>query len=206
MQHNAHHYRARRRAVVSAVMVLAGIMGIALLTTACSSGSSTTTDAAGPGASPASSGASTPGSSSSSSQSSRYSQALAYSQCIRAHGVPDFPDPTNNNGNIGLNIGNLKESQSTLQAAMHACQSLSPVHPLTGSALAQNTAEGLKWAQCIRAHGVPNFPDPNSSGAFDLPSGLNPQSASLQAAMNACQAERPKQIQMGSGNPPGSSS
>jgi hypothetical protein len=126
---------------------------------------------------------------------------------MRSHGVPDFPDPTINNGAIGLNLGNnAGVNQSTLQAAENACKSLSPVHPLTGTQEAKNTAEGLKWAQCIRQHGVPNFPDPNSTGAFDLPSGLNPQSGSLQAAMNACQSVRPMQIQMGSGNAPGSSS
>jgi hypothetical protein len=197
MQHNANQYRARRWTVMLAITA-----GITILVTACGSGTTTTDTAAG-GASPASTGASSPSSTgaSSSSQSARYAKALAYSQCIRSHGVPDFPDPTIVNGSIGLQVGNLKESQSTVQAAQNACQSLSPVHPLSGAAEAKNVAEGLKWAQCIRQHGVPNFPDPSSSGVFALPSGLNPQSASLQAAMNACQSERPQQIQMSSGNP-----
>jgi hypothetical protein len=174
--------------------MLAVTVGVALLTAACSGGSTTST------------GVADPGSTSSHSTSAAYAKALAYSECIRSHGVPNFPDPTISNGSIDLNLGNgVGVSQSTLQAAQNACKSLSPVHPLTGAQEAKNVAEGLKWAQCIRSHGVPNFPDPNSSGAFALPSGMNPQSGSLQAAMNACQSVRPMQIQMSSGNPPGGS-
>jgi hypothetical protein len=182
MQHNANRYRAWRWTAVLAVAA-----GLALLTTACSGGT-TTTGAADPG--------------SSHSVTAAYAKALAYSQCMRSHGVPDFPDPTISNGGISLHLSNTGgASQSAMQAAQNACKSLSPVHPLTGAQLAQNIAQGLKWAQCIRAHGLPNFPDPNSSGAFVLPAGLNPQSASLQAAMNACQSERPHQLQMASSYP-----
>jgi hypothetical protein len=184
MQHNANQYRARRWTAMLAVTV-----GVALLTAACSGGSTTST------------GVADPGSTSSHSTSAAYAKALAYSECIRSHGVPNFPDPTISNGNIGLNL----RGNGTLQAAQNACKSLSPVHPLTGAQEAKNVAEGLKWAQCIRSHGVPNFPDPNSSGVFALPSGMNPQSGSLQTAMNACQSVRPMQIQMSSGNPPGGS-
>jgi hypothetical protein len=189
MQRNTNQYRARRWTAMLAVTV-----GIALLTTACSGGGTTST------------GAADPGSTGSRSTSAAYAKALAYSQCIRSHGVPNFPDPTISNGSITLNLGNNADvSQSALQAAQNACKSLSPIHPLTGAQEAKNVAEGLKWAQCIRSHGVPDFPDPSSSGAFDLPSGMNPQSGSLQAAMNACQSVRPMQIQMSSGNPPGGS-
>jgi hypothetical protein len=187
MQHNANQYRARRWTVMLAVTA-----GIALLTTACGGGGTSATGAADPG--------------SSHSVSAAYAKALAYSECIRSHGVPNFPDPTISGSNIGLNLGNSGVNQSALQAAQNACKSLSPVHPLTGAQEAKNIAEGLKWAQCIRQHGVPDFPDPNSDGAFNLPSGMNPQSATLQAAQNSCQSVRPMQIQMSSGNPGGPSS
>jgi hypothetical protein len=191
MLHNANRYRARRRTVMLAVAA-----GITLLMTACGSGSTTSTgnaDATSTG------NAGTSDTGNTSSTSAAYAKALAYSQCMRSHGVPNFPDPTISNGNIGINLGNnAGASQSAMQSAQNACKSLSPVHPLTGAQLAQNIAQGLKWAQCIRQHGVANFPDPNSSGAFALPAGLTPQSASLQAAMNACQSEHPRQVQMGS--------
>lgn len=171
--------------------MLAVAAGVALLATACGGGG-TSTDAASPGTSH--------------NVSSAYSKALAYSQCVRSHGVPNFPDPTISDGNIGLNLGNnAGVSQSALQAAENACQSLSPVHTLTGAQQAQNTAEALKWAQCIRKHGVPDFPDPSGNGSFSLPSGFNTQSAAFQAAQNACKSVRPMQIKMGIGNPGGSS-
>jgi hypothetical protein len=184
MLRNATQYRTRRRAVMLAVTA-----GVTVLATACGAGG-TATDAASPGGSH--------------SVSSAYAKALAYSQCIRSHGVPNFPDPTISDGNIGLSLGNnAGVSQSALQAAQNACQSLSPIHPLTGAQQAQNTAEALKWAQCIRQHGVPDFPDPNGDGSFSLPSGLNPQSAAFQAAQHACQSVRPMQIKLSSGNPGG---
>ncbi len=45
----------------------------------------------------------------------------------------------------------------------------------------------LAFAQCMRSHGVPSLPDPNSSGQLDL-SGVNPQSPAYQAAANDCKS------------------
>lgn len=161
--------------------MLAVTAGIALLVTACGGGGAATGAA----------------DTAPHSTSSAYAKALAYAQCIRSHGVPDFPDPTISDGNIGLGVGNnAGVSQSVLQAAENACQSLNPAHPLTGAQQAQNTAQALKWAQCIREHGLPDFPDPSGDGSFSLPSGFNPQSATFQAAQNACQSVRPRQIQI----------
>lgn len=49
---------------------------------------------------------------------------------------------------------------------------------------------GLSLARCMRSHGVPNFPDPNSSGAIrlDSGSGIDPASPAFQAAQKACRA------------------
>jgi hypothetical protein len=53
--------------------------------------------------------------------------ALAFSKCMRAHGVTDFPDPTfATGGGIGIKIqangGNLNPNDPTFQAAQRACQ------------------------------------------------------------------------------------
>ena len=43
----------------------------------------------------------------------------------------------------------------------------------------------VQFAQCMRTHGVPSFPDPNAQGQVTF-SGVGPQSASFQAAQRAC--------------------
>jgi hypothetical protein len=49
------------------------------------------------------------------------------------------------------------------------------------------------FAECMRAHGVPKFPDPNGSGMLPGPdSGIDPSSAAFQAALNGpCQSLAP---------------
>ncbi len=44
---------------------------------------------------------------------------LAYSRCVRSHGVPKFPDPSN--GNLQVNGNALGVSPGVLQAAEQAC-------------------------------------------------------------------------------------
>ncbi len=194
VQNNENQPRALRRASTQTVAVLAVAAGISLLTTAC-------------GGSPSADG---PGSAASSSTTSPVARALAYSQCIRSHGVPNYPDPTINGNRINIsnvNPSSLGVSQSVLQAAQKDCASLSPMNYVPpGFNKAKNTAEGVKWAQCLREHGEPNFPDPNGNGAFDLPSGTNLQSSALQAAEKACQSLMPQQVEFASGNLPGGSS
>lgn len=66
-------------------------------------------------------------------------------------------------------------------ALLAACGSVSK--PATAK-----TGQGLKLAQCMRSHGVPNFPDPSAGGGIDITpgSGINPQSPAVQAAQHAC--------------------
>jgi hypothetical protein len=47
-------------------------------------------------------------------------------------------------------------------------------------------ASGIRFADCMRAHGVPNFPDPSSGGGIQIPDGVNPQSPAFQAAQSSC--------------------
>lgn len=53
-----------------------------------------------------------------------------------------------------------------------------------------------KFAQCMRAHGVPDFPDPNPGGTPPFPASsiekLDPGSPQLQAAFKACESREPK--------------
>lgn len=65
-----------------------------------------------------------------------------------------------------------------------------------GSASARRNA-GIAFADCMRSHGVPNFPDPGSGGGIQIPSGTNPQAPAFQSAQRACQKLLP-----GGGPPP----
>lgn len=109
------------------------------------------------------------GSATTSSRSSA-SAGLKMAQCMRANGVPSFPDPGSNGaGAVGIQrasngdvtVGGVSVAQSTLQAAFRKCQKDLPQGPPLSSAQIASLRQGaLKMAQCMRAHGVTNFPDP----------------------------------------------
>jgi hypothetical protein len=75
--------------------------------------------------------------------------------------VPNFPDP-NGSGQIPKEgPDQLGVSDSVLQAAQRACQNLWPYQPPTQVQQRQELTDYLKFARCMRSHGVPNFPDPS---------------------------------------------
>ncbi len=122
---------------------------------------------------------------------------LAFAQCMRSDGVPNWPDP-NSNGVFDkskLTSQQLGASNSRVQAAQRACSHLLPNGGGGPSAaqLQQEKAQGLSYARCVRAHGVPNFPDPDSGGRIPDPAtvGINQGSPKFQAANAACGKYRP---------------
>jgi hypothetical protein len=129
--------------------------------------------------------------------STAYAKALSYAKCIRSHGVPNFPDPNSDGtfvetGNNTSPLGNI--SPQIVRQATSACQSLAPGGGQISQAQKQQvTAAGLKFARCMRSHGVPTFPDPKSGGEIGLPPGTNPNSPTFQAAERACQSLMPQQ-------------
>jgi hypothetical protein len=165
---------------------------VALLAAACSIGSPSPVG---------SDGAPTPGGSTSSPS------AIAYSACMRSHGVPGFPDPGSDGAIPKGDAQHFGVSPSQLQAAQSACQPLLPVGGsfdqqtelcmATGNcppALVQQilTAErGL--AQCMRSHGLLNFPDPtlDSQGrpvfVWSISrTGIDPHSSQYEAVDTEC--------------------
>ena len=174
MNDSAGRGRGRRRSSPRWAAALAATALTSLLVTACGGGSSPAASATG--------------------GSTRAQAALAYARCMRSHGVPDFPDP-DSNGNFHLD--NSVSSQET--AANQACNHLLNVGTQLNAAQRQHTLSQLvKYAQCIRAHGVPNFPDPQiTNGGIGVPSGftfdtsgahLDLKSPQSQAAAQACQS------------------
>jgi hypothetical protein len=108
-------------------------------------------------------------------QATSSSSGVVYSNCMRSHGVPDYPDPAGSGQVPKTSAQQLGVSSSQFQAAEQACQHLYPADGgsfqqliqecvTTGDcpqAVVQQALNVMRdYAQCIRSHGVPNFPDP----------------------------------------------
>jgi hypothetical protein len=115
------------------------------------------------------------------------SAALQFSQCMRAHGVSDFPDPSPGGG---YNFNAVSTSSPTFQAAQSACQKYFGAGTPTGQVLTQDLDHLLRYAKCMRSHSVINFPDPVlRSGlppGFDFPPNMDLTSPAFLAADNVC--------------------
>jgi hypothetical protein len=118
-----------------------------------------------------------------------YAKDVAYAQCMRAHGLPSFPDP-NAQGSFVIH-GPFSRVQ--LQRANATCQHLEPNGGRqTPAENALSLKYGLEASACMRSHGVPNFPDPESVNGGVMMRfggrGANPNAAAFRNAMRACQS------------------
>jgi hypothetical protein len=139
------------------------------------------------------------GSSNAPAASPQQNGAVAYARCLRSHGVPNWPDP-NGSGVFDkskLTSQQLGATDAKVAAAETACRGLLPNGGSgpTPAQLQQERTQALKFSQCVRAHGVPNFPDPESSGRMRIPDpavgGIDQGSPKFQAANEACGKYRP---------------
>jgi hypothetical protein len=119
-------------------------------------------------------------------------QKIAFARCVRSHGVPDYPDP-NASGLTPIresaNGADGTINSGRLSAADSACQYLLP--RVSAAQAQQKFTEMLSYAQCIRGHGVPNFPDPTRIGGGVVLNingvVIHVYSPQFQAAERACQ-------------------
>jgi len=176
--------------IAAAVIVTAGL----ILSAAACGGTSGSHVAQGTAASQSSSSSNT-----SAGASTPQSQAAAFADCMRSHGVPNWPDPEpNSNGRFDkskLTPQRLGASSPHIQAAQNACARLLP-NGGRGPNLAraqQMRAQALSYSQCVRSHGVANFPDPGSDGRIPDPAtvGIDQGSPKFQEANQACGRYRP---------------
>lgn len=164
-----------RTRLILAVVVPALVFALA----ACGSDSGSDIPTAGGGGD-----GSPPSSSSSLSDTER---ALKFTQCMRDQGI-DMPDP----GPDGNVFGGGSADKEKLAAATRACREYMP----GGGELQQPSAGQIEqlreFAQCMREHGVPDFPDPNANGLMDIQSaGIDPESDAYQSAEEACHSLQP---------------
>ena len=91
-------------------------------------------------------------------------EAVKFSECMRDHGVEEFPDP-DASGELTidgvLNGSSLDSNTPAWKEAIGACKDLQPPG-FTGDeeVTAEEQEARLAFAQCIRDNGVEDFPDP----------------------------------------------
>jgi hypothetical protein len=123
--------------------------------------------------------------------SSRSVSFLRFSECMRSHGVSNFPDPSPGGG-IHVSPGSGFNPQSpVVQSAQQSCKKLLPGGGPPAHVPESVKLRALRFAQCMRSHGVPNYPDPTfpaGGGVIDrgAPAGINPNSPAFQNAAKAC--------------------
>jgi hypothetical protein len=121
-----------------------------------------------------------------------------FSACMRAHGEPQFPDPSAQ-GTFPLPAG-MSTSSPQFQAAQQACKSLAPPGPVNGQPLSQTELrKALKFVACMRSHGVPQFPDPNAQGKFQGGGSLPVNSPQFFSAFKTCRPLLPPGSGFGAG-------
>jgi hypothetical protein len=132
------------------------------------------------------------------------STGVAFTQCMRSHGIPDYPAPGSDGQMQKITSGQqVGVSDSVLQSGRAACQSLWPYQDLTQAQQQRELTEDLKFAQCMRARGLPKFPDPTASQGRVVfvinaaQDGFDPHSAPVLAKARQCEDVLPK----GSGLP-----
>jgi hypothetical protein len=162
----------------SALLLVTAALGISI--SACGSSSNNTATSA-------------------SSSNTVYQARLNLARCLRAHGV-NVPDPTPSGGLPG-GAGQFRvlRDSPNFQPALQACSKYAakafPFRNLSPAQRAQFQQALVKFAQCMRSHGV-NMPDPTNGpgGGFGLRQEITPalrNSPAFQTALQTCSTKLP---------------
>ena len=100
--------------------------------------------------------------------------ALAYrfSDCMRSHGVSNFPDPQihqdGQHVSVMIHLTSSIVSSPAFKSAQQTCSKYLGNGPqgqeLSAAALQRQTQAGLAFSRCMRGRGFANFPDPTAHG------------------------------------------
>src|SRR5262245_14773225 len=147
------------RAYARLALALIVAVGLLLLAAACGGGSSGN-GAPQIGSTPTTTGAAVSG-------RSKRDALVAFSACMRRHGMPKFPDPEVVGSRMQLSIGSengIDPNTPQFKRAQRACRNLLPNGGrTTRQEQAKQMQAALDFARCIREHGLPTFPDPKAS-------------------------------------------
>jgi len=118
--------------------------------------------------------------------------ALAFVTCMRTHGEPNMPEPVIEGRSVHIVLTpGLDPNSPRFTAANNACKHLLPDNGVPGNTItAADQADYLEAAACMRAHGVPNFPDPafeNGNVTFNIRTSIDTNSSEYKSALAVCQ-------------------
>lgn len=161
----------RKRRLIS---LISGVIAVGVLLAGCGGSKSSSSS------NPAAAG----------SQSHARAQFLAYATCMRSHGVPGYPDPVvsgaGNSVSVKISPGSADPNAPAFRSADRGCRDLLPDGVVPGAVSEQQQAQDVVFVDCMRAHGVPDFPDAGHHAVFTLPATINEQSPAFLRAYHAC--------------------
>lgn len=122
--------------------------------------------------------------------------AVKFAECVRRHGVADFPDPdAKGDFDYGVSV-----TPTVWRKAVGACAALKPPGALSAKRTPKEQAASLTFAQCVRANGVKDFPDPVEGepiiNTYKIPSSNRPGGMrALNAATSKCHESLTKALE-----------
>jgi hypothetical protein len=119
--------------------------------------------------------------------------------CMRAHGVPNFPDPHGGGGGVNLAGTGIDPQSPAFKSARLACAKLAPAATGGVRATEPQFLAALTFAKCMRTEGFPDFPDPTRVDSppgpililgpglfFRVSAVFNPNAPHVERAFAAC--------------------
>ena len=172
--------------IVRTAAVITATSALALLAAACGGA---------PGSHVAQLGSTTTKSSTSSSAAAAQQNGmLAFSRCMRSHGVPNFPDPNSSGALPKSQVDQLAASSPQFPPAHRACEHLLPNGGQPTQAQVQQAWNDMRnFTRCMRSHGVPNWPDPAATSQqdqrpfFHVPDSIDPNAPQITTKIRVCQ-------------------
>ena len=172
--------------IVRTAAVITATSALALLAAACGGS---------PGSHVAQLGSTTTKSSTSSwAAAAQQNGMLAFSRCMRSHGVPNFPDPNSSGALPKRQVDQLAASSPQFPPAHRACEHLLPNGGQPTQAQVQQAWNDMRnFAHCMRSHGVPNWPDPAATSQqdqrpfFHVPDSIDPNAPQITTKIRVCQ-------------------
>jgi hypothetical protein len=163
--------------LVAAVVVVLGLVSAGCGGTGISTGASSTGTSGG-----------------SNNTAAPHTKAVKFAECMRANGVSAFPDPDATGAltiDAVANRSSVDTDSAAFEQALSACRDLQPPGFTGHERSPQEQEAALKFAQCIREHGVKDFPDPAADDPLvdtrRIPSSGTPGGLSiLNAARRTC--------------------
>jgi hypothetical protein len=165
--------------------VLAMVAIVAVISASCGgTGSSGGTSTAAPAGNTGTATASSAGN----KKPTAREKAVKFAACMRENGYPDFPDPKASGEfpTFGISV-----TGAVWLKALRACKELQPPGSFSAKRSPEQQTAARRFAQCVREHGVPDFPDPVKGepliDTYKIPSSNKPGGmAILNAATDKC--------------------